>query len=303
MKINILSLLILLILSVSINANRLEEEAFSAYKNRDYKKSIALYTKAAKQKSLKALLMLGLLYEKGIGFEQNTAQAIKLYNHILKETSINPSLLKENKNRELTIDALRRLFALTKNPKYKQLITKLQSMNPVTKKSEPLSAGDDFFTLCPSAKKVAPQDREGIESFDCALFENFPDSMPLFMKLRRLYFKAQQKGMQNTKSFSKLKRTIAVIVAPMIKYLQKATIRCYTQAQWFSDIKECDYDYLLNSDPLLFDNAAYRMKQATANKRRKNHKLDIFEKNSLTNALIQNISKHRYGKPWRSMVQ
>lgn len=303
MKTYILSFLISLMFAASANANALEEKAFNAYKNRDYKTSITLYTKAAKQKSLQAFLMLGLLYEKGIGLKQNNSKAIGLYKHILKRTSAQPRLLKNNKNRDITIHALKRLGKLTNNQKYNQLAKKILSINPIPKRNISIPGINDFFILCPSASRVAPEDREGIESFDCALFERFPDRMALFMKLRRLRFAAIQKGMQHTKQFRKLNIKIKVTIAVIIKHLQEEAISCYTNAQQLSDIKECDYNYLAKTDPFLFDNAAFKMKQASTNTKHKNHKLDIFEKNDLINAVIRSISKNTYGKPWRNVIQ
>ena len=80
------TLLLILILSLFAYASSLEDKAFNAYKNRDYITSFKLYTQAAKSNSLKAFLMLGLFYEKGISVKKDTTKAIKLYKYILKKT-------------------------------------------------------------------------------------------------------------------------------------------------------------------------------------------------------------------------
>jgi len=306
----LLSLVTILLFNTTLYSNSIEDIAFQEYKSKHYTKALKLYTEAASKKSLKSLLMLGLFFEKGLGVPQDNNRAIKIYKLILKRTSNIKELLKNEKKRKITLTALKRLSVLTNNKKYAYLAQKIAHLKEqIAKKEKPLfnsstSIVDDFFILCPFAALVAPEDREGIESFDCALFENFPKRMVLFMKLRRLRFEALN---ANTKNFAiklkKLDTKITALIQPMIKFLQKEAIECYQNSETSGDIKICDYDYLLKSDPLLFDNAAYRMEQALNKKSVENHKLDIFEKNDLINMLITKISNNEYGKPWRNMVK
>ena len=128
--------------------------------------------------------------------------------------------------------------------------------------------------------------------------------MVLFMKLRRIRFELLNTQKRNfALKLQKLDRKIAKLIKPMLQFLQKETIECYQNSETNSDIKICDYDYLLKSDPLLFDNAAYKMEQALNKKSMKEHNLDIFEKNDLINNLIAQISRNEYGKPWRNMLK
>ena len=305
-----LTIISILLFTTHLYAKEIEDIAFKEYQSKHYTKALQLYTKAASKKSLKSLLMLGLFFEKGLGVQSDTTKAIKFYRLILKRTSNIKELLKDEKKSTITITALQRLAALTNKRRYLQLAKKItQLKQQLANKETPhfnsnTSIVNDFFILCPFAALVAPEDREGIESFDCALFENFPKRMVLFMKLRRLRFEVI--NTQN-KSFApklkKLDKKIAQLIEPMIKFLQKETIECYQNSETNSDIKICDYDYLLKSDPLLFDNAAYKMEQELNKKRTKEHKLDVFEKNDLINNLIAQISRNEYGKPWRNMVK
>ena len=313
------NIIVIFIFTVSIiNASALEDEAFNAYKNQNYIKSVQLYKQAAKENSLKAVLMLGLFSEQGIGITQNRERAIKFYKYILKKTSNLKDILKSKdrvKKIDIAVAALKRLYILTKDEKYATLAKKMEKLKnrelefkPKTESNnlfnqKNTSSTDDFLVLCPHAQKVAPEDREGIEDFDCELFENFPDRMALFMKLRRLKFKALKNPAKTANILNVLNNKLAKVVTPMIKYLEQESVSCYDRATTNADIKACDYDYLTKSDPLLFDNAAYRMEQAIANKQTKTYKIGTFEKNSLVNKLIDKITNSTYGKPWRDMVK
>jgi len=306
----LLSIISILLLTATLYAKQIEDIAFKEYQNKNYTKALKLYTEAASKKSLKSLLMLGLFFEKGLGVNADKKRAIKFYRLILKRTSNIKELLKDDKKSKITITALQRLSVLTQNRKYLQLAKKITQLKEQLKnKKQPrfnreTSIVDDFFILCPFAALVAPEDREGIESFDCALFENFPKRMVLFMRLRRLRFELLNKQNKNfALKLKKLDRKIAQLIKPMLQFLQKEAVECYQNSETNSDIKICDYDYLLKSDPLLFDNAAYKMEQALNKKSMKEHKLDIFEKNDLINNLIKKISRNEYGKPWRNMIQ
>ena len=318
---NLFNLIAVLILTLSVvNASTLEDEAFNAYKNKNYTKSVELYKKAAKDNSLKAILMLGLFSEQGIGVTQDKNRAIKFYKYILKRTSNLKGIIKSKdkiKKIDITVAALKRLYLLTKNKKYEQLAKKIEKLKDRDKelefkpKTEPnnlfkqnsANLINEFLVLCPHAQRVAPEDREGIENFDCDLFENFPDRMALFMKLRRLKFKALKNPKKTADILNILNKKLAKVVQPMIKYLQQESVSCYEQATTNADIKACDYDYLTKSDPLLFDNAAYRMEQAIAKRESKTYQIGTFEKNSLVNKLIDKITNSTYGKPWRHMVK
>lgn len=308
-NITIISLLIFLLLT-HLSANKLEDNAFKEYKNKNYTIAFVLYTKAASKKSLKSLLMLGLFFEKGLGVKEDRAKAIKFYKLVLKNSSNIKEMLKDEKKSKIAITALKRLAKLTGSKKYEYLANKFTKIKEsIQQEEDPLFGDgsnlvDDFFILCPFAALVAPEDREGIESFDCALFENFPKKMVLFMRLRRLRLEALSSDSKNLlPQIKKLNAKIAVTIKPMINYLQQEAVKCYQNSEESGDIRACDYDYLLKSDPLLFDNAAYKMEQAEKKHHIKSHKLDIFEKNDLINELISNISQHKYGKPWRNMVK
>lgn len=308
-SITTVSLLIFLLLS-NLSANKLEDSAFKEYKNKNYTISFVLYTKAASKKSIKSLLMLGLFFEKGLGVKKDSTKAIKFYKLVLKKSSNIKEMLKDEKRSKIAITALKRLTKLTGSKKYRYLVNKFSKLKQKAKQEEDPLFGDgstlvdDFFILCPFAALVAPEDREGIESFDCALFENFPKKMVLFMRLRRLRLEALSRNSKNLlPQIKKLDTKIAITIKPMINYLQQEAVKCYQNSEESGDIKACDYDYLLKSDPLLFDHAAYKMEQADKKNHFKSHKLDIFEKNDLINELISNISQHKYGKPWRNMVK
>ncbi len=295
----------------ALYANELEDAAYNAYKSKNYIEAVKLYTQAAKQNSIKAFLMLGLFYEKGIGVDKNPQKAVKLYKMAVKKSGNLISLLNSKegiKKLDIVILSLERLNILTSKKKYLDLADKLKTLKD--KKLTPQNTDmfnqtdtekeDDILVLCPNMQKVAPQDREGIESFDCELFENFPDRMAIFMKLRRKKFEAQQNGDSNLEKLIDAK--IAKIIKPIIKFLQQESIECYSEATTSSDIDACDYDYLAKSDPLLFDNAAYRMEQNLSRGGKVVYNLSPKEKEDLINKLIEKISNNQYGRPWRNYI-
>jgi len=300
-----------LILFVTLNASTLEDRAFNAYKNRDYTTAFKLYTKAAKGDSLKSFLMLGLFYEKGIGVKEDKTKAIKLYKHILKRTSSIKNIINDDKKLNVVVAALDRLSALTGELKYKELAQKLIEIEKEREKSsEKLFNSsssediDDFLILCPHAKVVAPEDREGLEEFDCALFENFPKEMALFMRLRRLRFEALKSNSAKAKEIiRKIDIKIAKLIKPMIAYLQKEVVSCYSNAQSLNDIYSCNYDYLAKSDPLLFRNYSYKMEQYLSTHSFKNRELDDFEREYYVDKLVGKIARGEFGNNWEDMVK
>ncbi len=310
-----------LIISIFCNfiySQTLEDRAFNEYKNRNYKEAVRLYKEAAKKNSLKAILMLGLFSEKGIAVPQNRDRAIKFYKYIIKKTSNLKDILRDNEEKKklnITIAALNRLYILTHKPKYQDISNKIKELlnrssqqrehevlNALFDSQSNNSAEDDFLLLCPSANKVAIEDREGIGEFDCELFDNFPERMALFMKLRRIKFKLSESN-RDTILLERVNRKISKIIKPIMKFLEQEAIECYKDAQTNADIKACDYDYLVKSDLLLFDNAAYKMEKEISKKSIPVEELDVFDKEKLINRLISDIKNGRYGKPYRSMVQ
>ena len=310
--------LIISIICTFIYSQTLEEKAFNAYKSGDFKEAVKLYKEAAQKNSLKAILMLGLFSEQGIAVPKNEQRAVKFYKYILKQTSNLKEILsdeKEKKKLNITLAALKRLYILTGNQKYQDIANKIKELlNTNSKKQEEEvqnalfdsqsnnSTIDDFLLLCPNANQVAPTDREGIEEFDCELFDNFPDRMVLFMKLRRIKFQLKEKN-PNSVLLQKVNQKIAEVIKPIIKFLEQESIDCYKDAQTTADIKACDYDYLVKSDPLLFDNASYKMGQELSKKQEPIEELDVFDKEKLINRLIDDINNSRYGKPYRSVVK
>ena len=298
--------------SIFLLANSIEDRAFNAYKNRDYVTSFKLYTKAAKSNNIKSFLMLGLFFEKGIGVKQDKVKAIKLYKHILKKTSNIKYLLevKDYKKIDITIAALKRLYDLTKKENYINLANKLNSLKSINyvTNSQLFSNNnpekiDDFLILCPHAKVVAPEDREGLEAFDCALFEHFPKKMALFMKLRRIKFMALKKPDRAKDLIAKIDAKIEDVINPIIDYLQQDVVSCYTNSESLDDIYSCNYDYLAKSDPLLFRNYSYKMEQYISSHSFKNHQLDSFEREDLVDKLVTKIANNTFGENWKDMVK
>jgi hypothetical protein len=301
-------ILLISLLTFFTFANTLEDKAFEAYKNKEYVESFKQYTNLAKSNNIKSFLMLGLFFEKGIGVEPNREKAIKLYKHLLRRTSNIKHLVKSKdyKKINITIAALKRLYALTNSEEYSKLIYKIQELKkPESEVKDKLFSSsnnenvDDFLILCPNAKVIAPEDREGLEEFDCALFEFFPNKMAEFMKLRRLKFAA----LDNKDKQVELNAKISKVIKPLIEYLQHEVVSCYAAAESKDDILSCNYDYLAKTDPLLFRDYSYSMEQYMSKNSFKNHILDSFEKEDLVDKLVAKIANGTFGENWKSMVK
>ena len=301
---------IIFAVTIISHASVLEDIAFSAYKNGNYQKAITLYKKAAQNNSLKAILMLGLFVEQGIGVKKDKIKAIKLYKLILKKADNLKELLKENRVKDLEVVtiALKRLYLLTADKKYLKLAKKLKELsNRDFNKNRILGNNgikrEDFLIACPSANIVNAKYQEGISKYDCSLFENFPKRMDIFMKLKTLREEIINKYPTQKEKIAIIDKKIKKVVAPIIKFLEQESVDCYTNAKTLADIKACDYDFLIKSDPLLFDNASVKMEKDLAKKEIKNRVLNQDEKRLLINDLLEKISNGEYGKPYRNMVK
>ena len=305
-------LLLLTILPLYLSASNLEKKAFAAYKAKNYVTSIKLYTQAAKNKNLKAYLMLALFYEKGIGLKENKTQAIKFYKYILKSTMRIKKIInrKDYKKINIAIVALNRLGELEKNSKYHQLAKKLSlykkniDISQTALFNDNIGGEDDYLILCPNAEIIPPEDREGIEDFDCALFEYFPKEMAKFMKLRRMRFNIMKMPIEKgVELFKKIENKIAKVRKPMIKYLQQEVVDCYNRAVDSNSVRSCDYDYLLKTDSLLFKSRAYNMEQFVLHNNLENHNITKSERAILVDKLIKNINNKTYLKVYNNMVK
>ena len=274
-----------------LSANSIEDEAYNAYKLHNFKKALRLYTIDSKSKNLTSMLMVGLFLEKGLGTKQNIPLAIKVYKAIAKEIKFK----KDNKDLNTIAIALNRLYILTNKKEYKKLASQVleyQNRNKIKQTKAPQIATehlnkniDDYISVCQSASVVDSRYREGITEFDCELFTNFPDRMALFMKLRKARFKTIDK--ENKALQAKIDSKIKELIRPIIKYLQQDTINCYKDAVKSSDIKSCNYDYFVKSDPLVFKNRSQKLAQTFSNSEDVDYKLSVFEKERLINKLIR----------------
>ena len=286
------AILLLIISSIFIFASILEEKANLAYKNRDFKKAFILYKEDAKSGNLKSLLMVGLFLEKGLYVPKDEEMSIKVYKSIVKKIKTHHNI----KDLKIILLALKRLYLLTKDERYKDLIIKVDDM--IDKSKSHLNSDiDDFLKVCPSAKIVDSRYREGIWEFDCILFDKFPNEMAQFMKLRYDRFIAINS--RNNSLLSKIDSKIEVIIKPIIKFLEQDLLDCYVNATYNTDIQSCNYDFFVKIDPLKFKNYSKLIAKRLSQSNTIEYKLSKFEKDRLVNRLIEifsygNISKNTY---------
>ncbi len=308
-----LKLLFIVLATISLlNSNLLEEKAFKAYKSKEYNLAFKLYVKEAKRNNLKAYLMLALFYEKGRGVAKNRGKAISFYKYILKRGSGLKRVVTQNDFNKLkiVIVALKRLYKLSGEEKYIKIAKKLEylkkdiDISQTELFSDKLEDIKNFLILCPNAELISPEDREGIEDFDCALFDYYPKKMIKFMKLRRVRLEVMKMPIKSgAKLFKKIEKDIANLREPLILYLARKEVDCYKVARDLNDIRSCDYDYLLKSDPLLFTSGAYKMEQYILTHSLVNYILSDRDKKILVDKLIKKISNKKYMTKWRSELE
>ncbi len=297
-----LFLTILITFFTLLFANRIEELAFDAYKAKDYKTALKLYQQEAKKDSLKSILMIGIFLEKGLGIPQDKEKAIKAYKLVLKKTKN----LKIDKNNLSKLDiatlAAKRLYILTNKKEFIKLSKKLKLLkSKILTKETKILEPKSYLSKCPAANIVPKKYQKGIERIDCILFEEFPDRMAAFMKLknkRELAIKSNDET-----ALYEINKKIIKTIKPVLKYIEQNTIECYSNAKFLSDIKVCDYNYFVQTDPLLFDYKAYKIKQLIAKSKKNNIKLDSYQKDKLINGLIYQFSIKDYEKDAYRMVK
>ena len=287
-----------------LNANDLEKRAYNAYRSHNYKKALELYKEAAREDSLKSYLMIGVFLEKGLGIKADKNKAIKVYKLVLKKAKKIEKSKEDLKKIDIAIIALKRLYALTNNEAYNNLIEKLNRVKTAILQKDKSSLNlyiDDYLAMCPAAKVVDINDAEGINKIDCELFQNFPDRMALFMKLKKQRIKAIEN--KNKTELFAIDKKITRTIKPVLKYIEQQTIECYNNASYFYDVRACDYNYLTQTDPLLFENRAYKMEQIIAKQDKNDYKIDPYEKEKLINSLIYQFSTQDYDNKSYRMVK
>jgi len=276
---------IFLVFTISIFASTLEDEAYKAYKNQNYTKAFKLYKDDAKNHNLKSMLMVGVFFEKGLSVPQDKKLALKIYKAVIKEIKYKHTL----KDLKIISISLNRAYAITKDNRYKQILSKINKI--FYKSNEPKELNKDiqeYLNICPAAKVVESKYQEGIWQFDCDLFNKFPKRMALFMKLRYL----REKAFSNDQNelVAKVDNKIDLIIDPIIKYLQNDMIDCYSKAIYNTDIKSCNYDFFVKTDPLKFKNYSNDLAKRLSNDYDIEYRLSTFEKQKLINKLIDIFS-------------
>jgi hypothetical protein len=295
---------VILFFATLLSASTIEKRAFKAFKAHNYKQALYLYKQAAKEKSLKSYLMIGYFLEKGLGVKSSKDKAIKIYNIIVKKVQKSRADKNRVKDIDIAIIALKKLYALTNDDSYNGIRAKLEERknNIMQKDNGTINLYiDDYFAMCPAAKVVDIKYAEGINSIDCELFKNFPDRMARFMKLKSQRAKAI--AAKDRGELFSIDKKINRTIKPVLKYIEQQTIECYNSSNYFYDVRACDYNYLTQTDPLLFENRAYKMEQVIAKQDRKDYKIDPYEKEKLINALIYQFSTQDYEKKSYRMVK
>jgi len=298
-----LVLTILLTFFTLLSANRIEDLAFDAYKAKDYTTALKLYEQEAKKDSLKSLFMIGVFLEKGLGIPQDKKKAIKAYKLVLKKSK-KLKITRANLNQlDIISLAAKRLYILTHKESFLELAKKLQRIKKKIATQDNTSANQvlkKYLSQCPAAAIVPKKYQDGIERIDCTLFKEFPERMLSFMKLKQKRKLAIQANKES--ELYEINKKIIKTIKPVLKFIEQNTIECYSNASFLSDVKMCDYNYFVQTDPLLFMAKANSIKKLLATSKKNDSRLDSYQKDKLINSLIYQFSTQDYEKKAYFMV-
>ena len=252
----------------------LTDAAYQAYRAKQYKKAITLYTEASQHGShrqqIKAYYNLGVFYEKGIGVAKESSRALKNFRmaalvgqgvvhtmgntyyrddtlRIMRDTYRYLSRLeKSSEKRAKAKDNAARIEAKIKE---RREVKREAKQEAGQKKREERKRITTYLRKCPAARSIPPAYRHDIDQIDCKYFKHYPKRMRNYLPLRTKH-RSYVESFESIK-LEKVDKKIRKILAPILNSLQKERITCYEKALLKGDLMQCDGEYLSEIDTLL----------------------------------------------------
>ena len=228
-----------------ISAGSLTDEAYKAYRAKDYKKAFELYKKGAQDGDIKAIYNLGVMYEKGLGTDKNPQEANVRYGMVVMALedagSLKDPAICKSEMLPYYYKAMRKLAKSEGNGDYMRKYNRLKRLCSG-------SHTDPFLRKCPAAKVVKKEDRYDLGNFECRLYKKYPRTMKRLLSLHSRYRKARVRfEPQSTESRKEmgqkekaLQQQMKKVASPIIKaYLEEAKA-CIARAETKGDLKQCE---------------------------------------------------------------
>ena len=217
-----MKILALILLVISFAFGSLTDDAYKAYKAKEYKKAFELYSKAYQYGSKKAAYNLAVFYQKGIGAKKDKQKAVKLYKELTNR--LNYRIDDEycfSKMAKYYKIALKNLAKLEPSSNAKKLLKKLNK-----------SCYNKVYLL--SNKSI--------------LLKKYPKNVRKIFYYKRLYLQAKVEDNREKEKIYKNK--IISFAKPLMRYYLQKSIKCIKKAKIYKDIQSCSYDRVRDFDSL-----------------------------------------------------
>ncbi|ADV45846.1 SEL1-like repeat protein [Nitratifractor salsuginis] len=285
------------------------DEAYRAYKKRDYTESFRLYREAYKHSgSTKAAYNLGVFYEKGIGVKKNLKEALRYYEEV--ETAAmnlysSKAICSDRKMLPYYKKSLKKLYQYAHSGYAVKLLQSIEDECAETqrKPSEP------YLSKCPAASIIPRADRNDLAYYDCALFKRYPKLMKRYLRLdreRRIALaRAEASGSRDRQAARRAKaahRRIRKLVVPLMRYELQRAIACTRKASTFGEAGACRMNYIRFADKVMgceptFEGCGFDPNPEESCRRQRLHDqkpLDAAHKREMIERLHSKLTQHDY---------
>jgi len=266
--------IVLILVTLSfLSASKLTDEAYKAYKSKNYTKAVALYKKATKSGSLesraKAEYNLGVFYLRGLGVKKSKQEALKHFRksnliaygiaetlhkfyystqsiRVLRDT--NRYLAKLETTNRRRQNAKKVVLLLNKELKKRRNDKKIEETIETNIKKDDLA----FLRRCPAAKVVRKSNRKDLKILPCRFYRNYPKTVKRYFH-ERVAWSSAHKAYNDSKQL-KIEKEMQKTLHPILRAYLKEKIACISKAKRVADLDKCQIDYLGRLDTLLFTN-------------------------------------------------
>ncbi len=249
----IISLCLLLTL---VSAGTLTDEAYRAYRAKDYKKAFELYKKGYEEGNIKAIYNLAVMYEKGLGTGKNPEEADVLYGLVvmaLEDTDkLNDPAICKSEMLPYYYKAFRKL---AKHEEERDYMKKYRRLKRLCSSAHT----DPYLRKCPAAKIVKKEDRYNLKNFECRFYQRYPQAMRKLLSLHSRYREAQVRfrpksaeiGKEIARKEKTLQQQMKAVASPIIKAYTKVAEACIGKAETKGDLKQCEWQFAGHLSDLL----------------------------------------------------
>ena len=257
-----MKVLLLIMICLNIAFASITDDAYKAYKARNYKKAIALYKRGAVSGShlqrLKSNYNLGVFYYRGIGVKKSKAMAIKYF----RKASLMGIGIVDSLDRQYyktsTIKILRDTHAYLvkldsgKQKRYSQKA--LKKLNSKLKerlgnsKNSASSSNDPFLSKCPAAKIVPKIYRENAKYIDCKYYKRYPH---IIKRQLKYYYKLKEvQKAYNDEAVNKIRHSMVRNAKPILLHALRQRLNCEKRAITYGNLNRCEINYISVYDEL-----------------------------------------------------